>query len=169
MTIDLLAACHKRGPRFPVVVCVRERKKKHAYLHILTQQGVRICRERGGEEGKCFFDISRMARGFMVTLSILFLQLQLSAPFSDVRINFPPSDGRNVTPVFVARIRYDTCLPLYLPFFSLSLFLSSSISLDELPIAIARLPPTNLVFILFASFTGSRSSRFRSIAVSTAM
>lgn len=150
-------------------VCERERKKKHAYLHILTQQGVRICRERGGEEGKCFFDISRMARGFMVTLSILFLQLQLSAPFSDVRINFPPSDGRNVTPVFVARIRYDTCLPLYLPFFSLSLFLSSSISLDELPIAIARLPPTNLVFILFASFTGSRSSRFRSIAVSTAM
>lgn len=37
-----------------------------------------------------FFDISRMARGFMVTLSILFLQLQLSAPFSDVRINFSP-------------------------------------------------------------------------------
>lgn len=40
-----------------------------------------------------FFDISRMARGFMVTLSILFLQLQLSAPFSDVRIKFSPPSG----------------------------------------------------------------------------
>lgn len=100
-----------------------------------------------------------------------FFQLQLSAPFFDVRINFPSSDGRNVTPVFVARIRYDTCLPLYLPFFSLSFSrLQFPLGLDELPIAIARLPPTNLVFIhIFTSFTGSRSSTFRSIAVSTAM
>lgn len=98
-------------------LCVREKEKNiPTYIYLRSKAFEYV--ERGeGKRVNVFFDISRMARGFMVTLSILFFQFQLSAPFSDVRINFPPSDGRNVTPVFVARIRYDTCLPLYLPFF----------------------------------------------------
>lgn len=168
MTIDLLAACHKRGPRF-LVVCERERKNIPTYIYLRSKAFEYV--ERGeGKRVNVFLTYREWHVALWLPYQYFFFQLQLSAPFSDVRINFPSSDGRNVTPVFVARIRYDTCLPLYLPFFFLSLFLSSSISLDELPIAIARLPPTNLVFIhIFTSFTGSRSSTFRSIAVSTAM
>lgn len=48
MTIDLLAACHKRGPRFLVVVCVRERKNIPIYIYLRSKAFEYV--ERG--EGK---------------------------------------------------------------------------------------------------------------------
>lgn len=50
MTIDLLAACHKRGPRFPVVVCVRERGRKNMPTYIYLRSKAFEYVERG--EGK---------------------------------------------------------------------------------------------------------------------
>lgn len=48
MTIDLLATCHKRGPRFLVVVCVRERKNIPIYIYLRSKAFEYV--ERG--EGK---------------------------------------------------------------------------------------------------------------------
>lgn len=92
---------------------------------------------------------------FMVTSSILFFFLNFNflRHFLMCVLIFPPS-GEETYHQYLW-LGYDTIRAYHFTCLFFSLFLSSSISLDELPIAIARLPPTNLVFIhIFTSFTG---------------
>lgn len=91
MTIDLLAACHKRGPRFLVVVCVRERKNIPIYIYLRSKAFEYVERGEGKRVNVFFLTYREWHVALWLPYQYFFFNFNFLRHFLMCVLIFPPS------------------------------------------------------------------------------